>query len=534
MQTKIPRWLLRSLLAVAALHGGAGVVASARQAARDREALVNQAAELGLRGRALVEVTAAIRREADRSEGRIALARTLFAVRDRSNLGTREMRLKRLAAAELLALDALRGQPASWEASSLLGSVRFESRQLRQDTRLFSAINEWERPLFAAVARAGGSPVVERVLAAAYVEVWPAMAPSRRDQASELLRRMFRDRRFFVQNFERWIEINSSFDRAAELLPNDSATASRMVELALRKGRAKEAVRYYEDLRSRLLTELDGGIRYTLGGQEPSRSNYLSSVLENAPLGTDFAPLVETAIPAAAPYGRGPWFAEAAARWLLWAEPLCLVNDCPLDPPTVSALLTSAAALVGTPSAAFAALASGKPAKAGQLARRATPAWSADWSSYLLLSAKLRLEAGDAAAARELLAQVHRSATRRPTYARLAQLAGAPAPRGASTAGDPLARDAWGPADWRRDAQSIEIEIGVDRAASAVSIALRGPTGQLFLLEAELDGRVGPVIWIAGNSPRIEVPLAIEPGIHLLRFRAFGSDLPAIETVRID
>jgi hypothetical protein len=509
----------RPVAAVGALTAAALVALTAASDRRDRDRLVTKAVELGLRGTPFVEAATAIRREHDAGERRLALARALFVARPVAPGDTLAERIARLDTAESLAVETLELLPASWEASSLLGASRFESRRLRRDTRLFTAASDWERPLLAAVSRASGSPIVEHQLATAYIEVWPAMAESRRFQASTLLRRMFEDRRFFVRKVARWVEVNRSYEEAAELLPQDVATASRLVELAYSRGQAQEVVRWSWETRGRLAKELESGIEHARSDGGAWTGPYLMSVVGRAPVGVDFARLIDRAVPGIRSDTSGLGYTEAAAKWLQWAEPLCLVKDCPLAPHTITTLLTAAAAHVGSPSAAFARLAAGKPVSAEQLAQRAGGAWSEDWASYFLLRAKNSLASGDLAAARSALSNVHPNATRRPMYLDLARRCGiTPPPAGA------LAREVWDNSDWRRDDRLLELELGLGSAAQGLHLAFRRPVRKPFLLEVELDGNLEQLLWVEAGARGLEIPLALEPGIAYLRLRTARRD----------
>ena len=516
---------------MAALAGAVEVLRQARDDRRDVAALVATAAELEVTGPVLAEFSQAVRREADPFERRLALARMLFRRSSRYRGPAEvELRVARLETTARLAAESLEGLPASWEATNLLGASRFESRKLRHDTRLFSAAAEWELPLSAAVARASGSPMVERFLAAAYLEVWPAMSESRRRQAAETLRRSFADQRFDKMYFGHWIQISGSYDRAQEILPQDTATALRLADHAVRSGRETEAIRYQGLARERQLADLSAKLDEALGAVEPHRSHQLWQVIESSPLGLDSAPLVARALEEPSPNATGLGFDATAKRWLDWSEPLCLVTTCPLPAVALETLAAAAGDGAGISHAAFAALVAGDTARADRLARRADDPSSVEWVSFGLLDAQRRLAAGDRAGALDRLRRLHRSARARPIYARLLRDASGAARIAAPSGDDLLARERWSEGEWRSLGPAAELEIGIGRPAAAIRLQFqrRAPTNTF--LQLELDGRLAPPVLVVKRDTFVVLPIALSPGIHLLRLHApKGALIPIVE-----
>jgi hypothetical protein len=518
------------MVALAALAGAGELLRLARDDRRDVAALVASAAELGVTDPVLAEFSQAVRRESDPFERRLALARMLFRRSSRYRGPAEvELRVARLDATARLAAESLEGLPASWEAANLLGAARFESRKLRHDTRLFSAAAEWELPLSAAVARASGSPMVERFLAAAYLEVWPAMSASRRRQATETLRRSFADKRFDLQYFDDWIRIAGSYDRAQEILPQDAATALRLADHAVRSGRETEAIRYQGLARERQLDDLSAKLDEALGALEPDRSRQLWQVIESSPLGLDFAPLVARALEESSPNATGLGFDVTAKRWLDWSEPLCLVTDCPL-PAAALESLAAAGDSTGNSHAAFAALVAGDTARADRLARRADDPSSVEWLSFGLLDAQRRLANGDRVGALDRLRRLHRSARARPVYARLLRDTDGAARITAPSGDDLLARERWNEGEWRSLGPAAELEIGIARPAAAIRLQFQRRVPTSTLLQLELDGRLAPPVLVAKRDTFVVLPIALSPGLHLLRLNALkGALVPIVE-----
>lgn len=528
---------LRVCFAGAAVVTAALVADFAREDRESRSALVTRGHDAGLTGRHLAEAAAAIRREHDPFERQIVLARVLFAMRETPGAARLQPRLGRLDASEALAREALAGLPASWEAASLLGSARFESLQLRRDTRLFSQAERWEIPLFAAVARSSGSPLVERLLAAAYLEVWPAMSEGRRSQAAETLRRSFTQGPFVTRHLESWVKVAGSYDLAAELLPQTAQIARSLSTLALRRGESRVAERFAQLARSRLLDEMRTRIAAALKpGSERWRSAELLQAIEEAPFGLDFALLVGQAIEQADLSMASPRFSEAAERWLLWAEPLCLLHECPFGAEATRRLNAAAATRLGSPNTAFQHLAAGDTAKAAALARRAGALRSDDWTPYLLLLAKRQLDGGDAASALRTLASVREGMQFRSTHRRLLERARG-GERGRAGTGvspaEPGAANLWGAGEWRMPGFSSELELVTDRAADGIRIEFEQPANRRYLVHIELDGEVVRSIVVEHLARQLDLTLPVAPGPHLLRLTPNEGRPPLVRHARL-
>ena len=144
--------------------------------------------ETGLAER-LPDVAKRVERERDPQWAKLAIARALLAEhfdqRWLQNLEPQERQQeiakmgKRLELARELAAEALSTRPATWQATMILGGASlFESA--RSGTPGVIADREaWEKPLRASLGLAPGEEEPRRLLAGAYLGIWPTLSQKR-------------------------------------------------------------------------------------------------------------------------------------------------------------------------------------------------------------------------------------------------------------------------------------------------------------------------------------------------------------------
>ncbi|HSM15138.1 MAG TPA: hypothetical protein VLA66_13805, partial [Thermoanaerobaculia bacterium] len=418
--------------------------------------------------------------------------------------------------------------PASAEAPRLIGAALALDRLARRDQALLTGVADWERPLELARARAPSSAASERVLAAAYLEIWPGLDGDRRERATRVLRTAFEEPGFRQRAFDRWLALAGSIDAATALLPDLPDVWARLLRAAADGGdlerAAQLAVREQDALERSLGEQLERAEQLAgkPGGDLAARGE-IDRLLELAPPDLRFAPLVGRAL-ASRPAGpAGPSLARAARRWLVWARPLVLLGFEPLPPAALGRLAGAVGAGLPAEEAAWAALASGDRPRAELLARRSDALWSEAWAPYLVLDARARLAAGERSEARALLEQVHRNARRWPSWRQLARAAGlAPPP--------PAAREpaGWQPTHWQVEARVPRLAFELAAPARGLRLGLATPLAQPTLLVAELDGRSRRPIALEAGATEIRLPFPLEPGAHLLRISVRTGSAPAL------
>ena len=500
----------------------AAFAAAARQ--RDLATLERQAAALGVTIERGDELDRALRRAADPGERRIALARALLeAAVEAATPADAGRAVARLAAAGTLARESLATQPASAEAAGLAGAALALEQLARRDERLLTERQTWRAWLAAAEHRHPGARPASEWVAAAELEILPALRGRERADAEERLRAAFESPTFLRLAFPRWLEVAGSLDAAEALLPDRPDAWNALIGAALARGDLGGAARRLGAARRALAIDL--GRRLDAARAAGDR-RHLDEALAQVPPERTFAPLLETALASRPPGPASPALAVAAARQLEHALPLCALDDCPLSGAALDRLAGLAGGSLPAEQAALAALLGGRETRAATLARRSDALWSETWGPYQLLLARRALAAGDVAAARAALAAMHRATRARPAARRLArQLEGA-------SAADP-ALHLWQPSAWQWQRGVAELELDAAAPAKALSVELVRPPVAPLLLVPEWDGRALAAVVVPAGATGFEIAVEVAPGLHLLRLGRRAGEPPAIGLTRL-
>ena len=447
------------------------------------------------------ELAIAIQQEPDSARARLAVARALVnEALDMSsflNLPPRQAALEagrigeRLELAERLALAAQRERLAAWE-----------------------------KPLFDAVAAAPTEAEPIRFLAATRIELWPILEASDRAAASEVLRLAFRDEATSRLFLPTWLRVAGSTEEALAVLPGRSETWAAVARtLAAERDWVAyiEVHRHQDRLRRR---ELEGQVRAIgerlAGGDVVTARRMATAVIAAAPLDTDGAELVAKVVgmlPAAA------LSTERAGRaWVRWAGERQVRGQRGLSPQVVARLLGWAGDLP-PPELALARLAAGDLAGAELVERRSEETNLEAWGPYFIAKARLLATMGDIAAARQSLAQTHRTTRKRPAYLHaavaVAERQGAGAALAARAAVDEAAGERWPATAWVWDGARAELEIQLATAVSGlvISIDLAPAAGAVAAIRVD-DTPAELVLAVAGT--RVELQRPLNAGLHVI------------------
>ncbi len=359
---------------------------------------------------------------------------------------------ERLLATRELAREALREEPASWRRRCSLAPPSVSSAAARDPRGSHSLAKDWERPLVVAGEFAPPELQPRRLLAAAYLEVWPALTAEKRAKVELLLREAFLEPQTFERLFAPWVEIagSSSSARRRSCRPGRStyqrlaATAfARQAGATMRCG----SRRHRRSLRETFAERPGGGARGRRRAARRRRPLWPAAgaaALRRPPRRRSRGRRVRAVRrdgarrPPARPRAgvAGP---RRRCPRLGWAQPLCLVRDCPFSPPAMARLASLAGSTLAGSAAAFAALAAGDLPRAELLERRSEELWSEPWAPFLTLKAKQQ------AARKEPCRRARRSSPCTAPSApgspggRLAERLGAVG----VLPGPPLARDSW-------------------------------------------------------------------------------------------
>ncbi len=505
-----------------------------------QSALAAEARAHGLAGPELAEITTRMRREGDPLAARLVLAARLFDLEVASREPGSPASAERLLATRELAREALREAPASWQAAMLLGATVSLERSRNRDARLYSLARDWERPLVVAGELAPAELQPRRLLAAAYLEVWPALTTEKRVKVEGLLREAFLEPHTFDRLYGPWVAIAGSLERAATLLPDRPLTFKRLAATAFERKSWSEyaalSARHREGLLKSLERDLAAAGKAVDGGNLPSARRHYSTVLAEAPVDAASVELVERALARLPPGPASESQVRAADAWLAWAQPLCLVRTCPLSPAAMGRLASLAGTALSGDDAAFATLAAENRNRADLLERRSDELWSEAWAPFVTLKAKQQAARQEIAAARETLLTAHRSFRVRLAWRVLAERIAAVG----VVAGPPLSRDLWEASDWWFERGASRLDLLPSRAASALWLDFPKPVsggagGAGALLEIQWDGRALLPLALAAGEASLRLPVAVmasEP--HLLEVRVRDGDLRPAARVRLE
>lgn len=388
----------RAALALAGI-GLAAVSAAQLVAYRaGQRSLVELARETGLLAQDL-GLLEAISREPDPWRARLRLARTLVASVTAEPPPEPAILLRRLETARGLAFGVSLARPASWEAAMTRGASTYLEWSRRRDRRLLSRPEEWEGPLLRSLELAPGRPEPARFLAAAYLELWPALSRGKKESARGLLAGALGHRPTFEALIEPWVRTAGDYTEVFSAMPAAPWAWERLQQIAAADtdwpGYIAARRRWYAALEAQMRRDLvEAEARLAGGDTERAQLMFLS--LLQAPPRRRFLPQIESALAQAPPGPASPSLAPAFRSWLDWSLDLCLWRRCPMPEPVLRRL---------------AMLASGGHAAADALGKRGPPPpgprrseWSyRDWS---LLARWARLEMLSAAPAAGLTIEV--------------------------------------------------------------------------------------------------------------------------------
>lgn len=444
----------------------------------------------------------------------------------------------RLAETAKRAGEVLAARPASWEAAMVQGGATYLGWSQVRDPRLFQQHRRWEAPLEAALRLAPGKREPVRFLAAAYLEIWPALSPRKKALAQRMLAEVFRHPEDLKRLIGPWLDVAGSPREAFQAVPPE-AEAWEQVEKALvvrgdwrgfAAARARRNLVQLAELR-RDLAEADRLRR--AGNLLPARVLYLS-VAERARPEARYLEVLEAALTRCPPGPVNQETAELLAPHLDRALDRCLLAGCELDPKALKRLARFVRG-AAPEQEALAALFSGDLPEASSLERRSGALWDEDWALYAIAKARVLVSRGRTQEAEEALSLVHRSWQARPVYWQ-ARRELALASGNAGKAGEAeerlaaLARTAW-PATawtWRRDRPRLEMLAAAD--ASGLSVILDEVPETGAVVELRLDGAVVGAFPLRPAS--VAVPLAfavpVRRGLHLLEVESLhgGRVLP--------
>lgn len=435
---------------------------------------------------------------------------------------------RRLAEAARTAGEVLASRPASWEAAMVLGASTYLSRSLARDSSLFTSARDWEEPLQAARRLAPAKREPTRFLAAAYLEIWPALSAPKREATQGLIAEMFQEPDDLRLLLEPWL---AAVDRreALSVIPPDPQAWEQVQSFYAGRGDwqafSEARQRWDQNLRQHLQKRLaQADARLARGDARGARVLYLE-VAEQVRPDNRYRDLLEAALTRCPPGPVGSQTAERLTPRLDWAVERCLLTECPLAP----AALKRLARLAGDqalPQAALAFLVAGDLPEALSLERRSETLWSEPWAPYLIAKTRVMTERRRLPEAQDALGLVHLSWWQRPTYwmARLDYSRAAGRLGDAAKAEEKLrsfARRAWSSGDWRWGQGNARLEMLAEGAARGFEMDLLEVPEAGAVLELRLDGAAFGTFPVQPGQ-RLVLNGRIPAGFHVLEIESVG------------
>jgi hypothetical protein len=458
---------------------------------------------------------------------------------------TREGRAEMLAGARRLdeaarmAGEVLAERPAAWEAAMVLGAATYLSRSLARDSTLFTSAGDWEEPLQAARRMAPAKREPTRFLAAAYLEIWPALSPPKREVTRELVAEMFQhpdDLRLLLAPWLAAVDRREAFS----VIPPEPAAweqvqgfyAGRGDWQAFSEARQRWDRTLWTQLHERLA---QADTQLARGNIRGARSLYLE-VAEQVRPDARYRDLLSAALTRCPAGPVGTKTAERLTSRLDWAVERCLLAECSL-PPSALERLAHLAGDQAPPQAALAFLVAGDLSEALSLERRSENLWSDAWAPYLIVKARALTERRRINEAREALDLVHPSWLQRPTYwlARLdlARVSGRVAEAAkAEEKLRTLARRDWSPTDWTWRQGRARLEIFSNGPVRGIELTFSEVPEAGAVVELRLDSTALGTFPVRPGSP-LALNLALPAGLHVLELESVGGGRVLPGSVRL-
>ena len=301
----------------------------------------------------------------------------------------------RMAATARLAGSALAERPAAWEAAMVMGAATYLSWSQARDPQLFTAAPAWERPLETAVALAPGRNEAARLLAGAYLELWPVLSPAKRDRERRLLAAVFSDPVAFASLIGPWLVTATNREEAFAPVPQTPEAWAKLQQIY---GQQADWQGFCE-ARGRWDLALQASLTSRLAAAEErravsdARDRFLEVAIEARP-GRRYLGLLGRALEDCPPGSVDRHTSELLEKNLVWTLERCRLDRCPLSPRAMRRLAGFCRDLDPRIDA-MAALVTGDRPRAELLERTYATDWSEDWAAYRLLKAKLLAERGD-------------------------------------------------------------------------------------------------------------------------------------------
>ncbi|RLE26185.1 MAG: hypothetical protein DRJ65_06060 [Acidobacteria bacterium] len=445
---------------------------------------------------------------------------------------------KRLDISGNLAAQVGRERPAVWQASMWRGATTYLSWSIDRDPRLLSRRSEWELPLLRASDLAPGREQPRRFLAAAYLEIWPALTDDEIPAAKKVLSTAMGDPTYLRAFIGPWLAQASDIDEAFNIIPDDpvswSSVRSHFGRVGDYRGFTK-AHRVWELSVDRKLRDLLSEMERSLAGGDPSTARRIvASVVSLAPPDARYIDQVAEAMLNRPPGPGSPSEERGSKAWLKWSLEAATRGEV-LMPPVVFERLAASVNDLSEAERATALVASENLNGAENIERRREDLNTEAWAPYCLNKARLLAARGDRQGARVMLNRMHRSMRSSPAAVKVAvDLSGTDSgaqPWWQSVPG--LASTAWSGLQWKWRDRQAWLDFVSEEPSNGLVLVLDVVPSTGAVIEIQVDFRG---VWTGAVEPdqEIELDMPMAPGAHTLRVRnlAGGRVVPGAVSLR--
>ncbi len=437
-----------------------------------------------------------------------------------------------------LAAQVGRERPAVWQASMWRGATTYLSWSIDRDPRLLSRRSEWELPLLRAAELAPGRDQPRRFLAAAYLEVWPALGDDEIPAAKKILSTAMGDPMVLRAFIGPWLAQATDLDEAFTIIPDNPPSWSVVRSHFGRVGDYPgftNAHNRWELSVEHTLKDLVNEMQRSLGGGDPSSARRIvASVVSLAPPDARYADKVAEAMLRRPPGPGSPSEARGSRAWLQWSLEAARRDEIFL-PTAVFDRLAAGINDLSEAERATARLVSGNITGAENIERRREDLNTEAWAPYCLSKARFLADQGDRQGATAMLNRMHRSLRSSPAAQKIAvELSGTDTETQPWWQSVPdLASTAWSGLQWKWRDRHAWLDFVLAEPGNGLILALDVVPQKGAVIEIQLDFRG---VWSGAVEPgqEIELEMPVAPGAHTLRVRnlAGGRVVPGAVVLR--
>jgi hypothetical protein len=425
---------------------------------------------------------------------------------------------ERLHLARELSAEVYSFRPATWQAAMVLGGATMLDGARSGAAGLLSTSEDWERPLRTAIELAPGQEEPCRLLAGAYLGIWPRLPEKRKRELRAVLARAFEDATTFRLFAEPWLRVAEDRDDAFTLVPDRSSAWLVVKNIYNRRadwqGFAEAFQRWDRALLAELELDLNEAETRLLGGDVRTARFLMLSVVRRSRLDTRYMKIISRSLIRCPPGPPTARLSQDLSRLLDWALERVVLGKSSLEPAALQRL-AGAVAEKSSEQKALVALAIDDLPGAALHERREEGMNTESWAPYMLLKARKLTEENDIEAAQAALNEVHWSWRGTAVEADIRRHIAEKAAAGQAITGPGEPSSRWRATEWRWRGNIAQLYM---------IPATRGHRVQIHFDVVPAGGRPVEIRWdqesrlvaLASSEQALELNLKVTPELHTL------------------